>query len=485
MKKIKELISEKEILQIVGDFELFVSAIHFDSRQVTPNSLFVAIKGVDKDGGEFIESALEKGATAIICETMPLNTKSGITYIAVKDSHEALAQIAQNFYDNPSQKIKLVGVTGTNGKTTTVTLLFNLFRELGFHTALLSTIENKIDDEVFPATHTTPDPVQLASFLSQAVKRGCQYAFMECSSHAIHQKRTFGLRFALAIFTNLTHDHLDYHKTLEAYADAKKELFDELESETFALANSDDEKAEYVLSSTKARKYFFSLNNPSADFYGQTVSQSLSGSILSINQKIVKTKLAGKFNTYNTLGVFGTTLLLGIEEKKIIDSLAKLSPPKGRLEFIKSPSDIYAVVDYAHSPDALENVLKMLSELKTGKTKIITVVGCGGDRDKTKRPVMGEIAVRFSDYVFFTSDNPRSEDPEKILRDITENLNGKNYECVVDRTLAISKACSFAQSGDMVLVAGKGHETYQIFDGKTLHFSDQEEIMKNFTLITK
>lgn len=483
MKKLSEILQNVEILNIFGDSENNISSIQFDSRKVILNSIFVAIKGTSSDGNEFIENSIKSGATVIIYDTEIIDKVPEITYILVKDSRTALAQIAQNFYDNPSKKLKLIGVTGTNGKTTTATLLFRIFRSLGYNTALLSTVENRINEKIIEATHTTPDPVALAHFLSDAIENGCTHAFIECSSHAIDQKRIFGLHFAGAIFTNLTLDHLDYHKTLDIYADAKKELFNMLPKTSFAIGNLDDSRSEYMLSETKAKKYFFGIKNTNnSDFVGKVLEQTLEGLTLLINNKKIETKLLGNFNAYNILGVYATSKLLGISDDKIISAIKLLTPPAGRLEFIKSKSGIYGVVDYAHTPDALQNVLKTLRDVTLNNSKIITVLGCGGDRDKTKRSIMGSIAYELSDLVFFTSDNPRNEKPETILKEIVVNLpkNDVKYKCEVDRAKSISLAYQSALPGDIVLIAGKGHETYQVFSNETIYFSDLEELNKNF-----
>lgn len=475
MKTSLDLLSDIEILETIGELPPNISSICFDSRLAEKKSIFVAVKGMEADGHVFIDNALARGAIAVVYEKEDINKLPDIVYIRVRDSHAALAKLAQNFYDHPSRKLKLVGVTGTNGKTTTVTLLYKLFRLLGYHTALISTIENKIDEETFPATHTTPNPVTLASFLDQAVARGCAYAFMECSSHAIDQKRVWGLKFAGAIFTNLTHDHLDYHKTIEAYAEAKKQLFDVLPENSFAVANQDDTKSVYILSETKAKKYFFSLKDAS-------LKQSMDGLAIPYDGHIIQTKLIGTFNAYNIIGIYTIAKLLGVPEDKIISTIAQLVPPSGRLEFIKSKTGIYGIVDYAHTPDALENVLGTIREITPRHTRIITVVGCGGDRDKSKRRLMGKISVKLSDYTIFTSDNPRSENPNKILEDIIADLPTPNdkYECQVDRAKAIIIAVGLAKPGDIVLVAGKGHEDYQIIGKEKTHFSDGEELGKLF-----
>lgn len=481
-KKVSELLEGVEILNTIGDIENSISSIHFDSREVLPGSMFVAINGNADDGSKFIDDAVKNGATVIVHEAEIISTSKDILYVRVVDTRSTLAIIAHNYYGNPTNKLKVVGVTGTNGKTTTVTLLFQLFRSLGFKVALISTVENKINENTYPTSHTTPDPIKIAHFLSLAVQEECSYVFMECSSHAIHQKRILGIKFTGCIFTNLTHDHLDYHKTLESYAKAKKELFDTLPKDSFALGNIDDAQCEYILSDTKAEKYFFCIKKDHADFRGEIKEQSLKGLSLYINSSLVETKLVGNFNVYNIIAIFSAAKLLGIQEDKIISSIRTLEPPTGRLEFIKLVG-IYGVVDYAHSPDALSNVLMTLKEVKSDDSKIITVVGCGGDRDKTKRSIMGQIACELSDKVYFTSDNPRSENPETILEDMIKDLKPevKNYEKVADRALAIQLACKNADQGDIVLIAGKGHETYQIFKDQTIHFSDMEELRKNLS----
>ena len=478
-KKISEIVHGLKTLKIIGIKERKISDICFDSRKTKEGSLFVAIKGVNDDGNKFIGDAIKNGSKVIVQEKPVKNIRDDITYILVKNSRSALSKIAQNFYDNPSQKIKLVGVTGTNGKTTTATILYKTFRLLGHSTALISTIENKINDQIFPTIQTTPDPVSLSEFLNLAVANGCQYAFMECSSHAIDQKRIEGLSFAVAIFTNLTHDHLDYHKTLMTYAETKKKLFDNLAKNSFALANADDPKARFMLKNTKAKKYFLSLQKPS-NFKGNITSQSLDGLKMKINGKEIKTKMIGKFNAYNILGVLATTKLLNLTEHKVISNLKKLSAPEGRMDFLKSKNGVYGVIDYAHTPDALKSVLKTLTEIKNNEAKIITVVGCGGDRDKTKRPIMGKIACSLSDHVIFTADNSRSESTIDIIRNITVSLKEKNFESIENRAEAIKKACKMAKPKDVVLIAGKGHEKYQTANNKTIYFSDMDELKKNF-----
>lgn len=475
MKSLSSLLSGIEILEIIGNKTSQINSIHFDSRSVQKQSIFAAYKGDSHDGHDFIEDAIGRGAAVIIHEREILEKHLAITFVRVSDSRIALASIAQNFYNHPSKKLKLVGVTGTNGKTTTVTMLFKLFKELGYSSALISTIENRINDEVFKTINTTPDPITLASFLDQAVRKGCTHAFMECSSHAIDQERIWGLEFAFAIFTNLTHDHLDYHKTIEIYAQAKKELFDTLSGDSFALANCDDIWGEYILSQTRAKKYFFSLKD-------KKLKQSINGLTISWDGKTIKSRLIGTFNAYNIIGIYTAGILLGAPEEKIISAIALIDPPAGRLEFIWSKDKVCGIIDYAHTPDALLNVLETIKEIMPKGGKIITVVGCSGERDRTKRPLMGKIAYEKSDYTVFTSDNPKSENPKMILEEIVKGLpkNTNKYECEPDRVKAINIACSHISSGDTILLAGKGHEDCQILDTGKIPFSDKEELQKHF-----
>lgn len=460
MVKIKDLIPGLDILKVVGDVSIYIDNLSFDSRKIAKNSLFISVEGIENDGHDFIDETIKKGARAIVHQKNIKRKKEGITYIQVSDSRRSIGIIAQNFYNHPSHRLKLIGVTGTNGKTTIVTLLFKIFRVLGYHVALISTVENRIDEKIYLTNHTTPDPITLTKFLKEAVDNHVEYAFMECSSHGIEEERIAGLEFAGGIFTNLTLDHLDYHKTFKKYTEVKKRFFDQLSEKTFALANADDPKGKYMLSNTLARKYFFSLSS-SAEF-----------------TSVPKTKLIGRFNAYNVLAVYASTTLLGITKKKVRTILSKLDPPSGRLEFVKSKKGVLGVVDYAHTPDALKNILTTLNDLRKRGKKLITLIGCGGDRDKTKRPIMGKVAVTLSDYVIFTSDNPRGEEPNDILNDIVAGVpkKAKNYECISDRTKAIKRICNMVSSGDIVLAAGKGHETCQIFKDKTIHFSDLEKL---------
>lgn len=480
MKKVTEVIADIGVIYIDGNTNISISSISFDSRSVLDGSLFVALIGTLKNGNDFIQEAVDKGACVIVSEHKPVVENPGITYIQVKDARIALALIAKNFYDNPSKKLKLIGVTGTNGKTTTATLLFQTFHLLGYRVALLSTVENKINHETFPATHTTPDPIALHSFLAQAVLRGCTYAFMECSSHALHQKRTFGLSFAGALFTNLTHDHLDYHQTFESYANAKKGLFDNLQEHSFALANADDPWSTYIVKDTRAKKYYFSLTEKNfSEFTGKITAESFDGLTLQVHDKKINTKLIGRFNAYNILGIYATCIILGINQNILLPTITLLTPPPGRLEFIKSKSGVYAVIDYAHTPDALSNILSTLRQISDSGTRIITVIGCGGNRDKEKRSSMGMISCTLSDMSIFTSDNPRNEHVGDILSDMIKDIPKEKYICIADRSLAITHACEYAQPGDIVVVAGKGHEQYQIFSDRTVYFSDKEEVEKN------
>ncbi len=474
MKTLSELISGLDILEQIGDTSIKISSIHFDSRFVKKNSVFVAVRGTVTDGHNFIDGAIARGAIAIIYDKGSIEKISGITYVRVKESHIALAQLAQNFYNHPSKKLKLVGVTGTNGKTTSATMLFDLFEKLGHPSALLSTIENKIGKKTYPATHTTPDQIVLAEFLNKAVEAGCEYAFMECSSHAIDQRRVWGLDFTGALFTNLTHEHLDYHKTMENYAKAKKEFFDNLPKNAFAVANQDDLWSEYILSETRAKKYLFSLKD-------KNLKQSAEGLSMSFDGKVLKSKLIGAFNAYNILGVYMVAKLLGAQEDRVIEIISSAEPPAGRLEFIKSKKGVIGIIDFAHTPDALEKVLKTLREI-VPTARIISVVGCTGEADVLKRPIMGKIACDLSDYVIFSSDNPKNEDPEKILKDITQSLPPQTgrFECEVDRAKAVEIAYQHAKPGDIILLAGKGHEDYQSVKGGRVHLSEKEILTKLF-----
>jgi UDP-N-acetylmuramoyl-L-alanyl-D-glutamate--2,6-diaminopimelate ligase len=475
------------IISIHGDRNAEVSSISIDSRNVADNSLFIAVKGEKFDGHNFIQQSIVKGARVIVCEELPDYLDNAVTYVQVQNSYEASAYIAHNFFDEPSQKMKLVGVTGTNGKTTVATLLFKLFSNLGYKCGLVSTVQNQVASEIIPATHTTPDAISLNSLLRQMVDAGCSHVFMECSSHAIHQHRITGLRFAGGIFSNITHDHLDYHKTFEEYIRVKKSFFDNLPGDAFALSNLDDKRGTVMLQNTPARKYYYSLKNV-ADFKGKILENALTGLVMQVNEKEVHFRLIGEFNAYNLLAVYGAGMCLNEDSEKVLLILSGLSGAEGRFDYIISKQKIIGIVDYAHTPDALENVLGTIKRLRRGDEQVITVVGCGGDRDKTKRPVMAQIATQFSNRAIFTSDNPRSEDPLEILKDMEAGLNsaGKRKSIsIADRREAIKTAVSFANSEDIILLAGKGHEKYQIIKNQSLHFDDKEVLKEMFELLDK
>lgn len=485
MMELHNILNNVSISQVFGKTDCPIRAINFDSRKVGKGDLFVATVGTVVDGHLFIDKAIELGATAVLCEVLPENLVSNVTYVQVIDSSEALGFAASNFYGNPSSKIKLIGVTGTNGKTTCATLLFELFQDLGYTVGLLSTVENKVNDEVIPSTHTTPDAVGLNALLAQMLEKGCTHCFMEVSSHAVHQKRIAGLDFDGAVFTNITHDHLDYHKTFANYIGAKKMFFDGLKKKAFALVNGDDKRGTVMLQNTKASKKYFALRTP-ADFKGRILDSTLQGLELDFNGHNLWVRLLGDFNAYNLLAVYGVAMELGEDEQEVLQIISLLKPVNGRFQQLVSPQGVVGVVDYAHTPDALENVLETLNHFKKGSTNIITVVGCGGDRDTEKRPVMAQIATKMSDRVIFTSDNPRTENPSSILKDMNEGVaitQKKKTITLEDRSEAIKLAVSFAQEGDIVLIAGKGHETYQEVDGVRHHFDDKEQLNKVFQLM--
>ena len=484
MKVLKDILYKVSLVSTHGDMEVEVPLIVFDSRKVQEGSTFVAICGTQVDGHRYIDQALEKGAKVIVCEKLPRSSKRGVTYVQVVDSQVALGGIAANFYDNPSHKLELVAVTGTNGKTTTVTLLHQLFMEMGYLSGLLSTVENKINETILPATHTTPDAISINELLHKMIKSGCTHCFMEASSHAIVQGRTAGLKFSGVVFTNISHDHLDYHGDFDSYIQAKKRLFDELSREAFALVNADDKRGMVMLQNTKASKHTFALKYP-ADFKAKIISNTLHGLELDIEGKSVWFRLLGSFNAYNILAALGTAVLLGEDEEEAEMQLSKMRGAQGRFETIVH-SGISAIVDYAHSPDALENVLKTIQGIRTGGEKVITVVGCGGNRDKAKRPVMAGIAAKLSDRVFLTSDNPRDEDPMEIIKDMEAGINPVAYKKVLtisDRKEAIKAACSMATKGDIILIAGKGHETYQEIKGIRHPFDDRVVVKELLNII--
>jgi UDP-N-acetylmuramoyl-L-alanyl-D-glutamate--2,6-diaminopimelate ligase len=461
-----------------------VTGVCFDSRKVKPGFLFVAVKGTQSDGHEYISKAISLGATAVVCETLPQNPPAHITFVTVKNSAQALGTIASNFYQNPSEKIKLTGVTGTNGKTTVATLLFKLFTSLKYKCGLISTVENKIVDEVIPSTHTTPDPVQLNELLGQMVEKGCTHVFMEVSSHAIDQERIAGLKFVGAIFTNITHDHLDYHKTFENYIKAKKKYFDELGSDAFALVNADDKRGMVMLQNTKASKYSYGLKKV-VDFKGKIITNSIEGLELDLAGKTVWFKLIGDFNAYNLLAVYGAAILLGEDSDQVLVTLSSLKGAVGRFDLVLPGSKKIAIVDYAHTPDALKNVLETIAQFRSGNEQVITVVGCGGNRDRAKRPLMASIACRLSDKVVLTSDNPRDEDPVEIIKEMQSGVTPSEVRktlIIADREEAIKTACMMANEKDIILVAGKGHETYQEIKGVKYPFDDKEVVERMLRL---
>ncbi|HEX2607430.1 MAG TPA: UDP-N-acetylmuramoyl-L-alanyl-D-glutamate--2,6-diaminopimelate ligase [Flavisolibacter sp.] len=488
MKKLSDILYQVHITARTGSMDVDITDVQIDSRQVKKGSLFVAVKGVAVDGHQFIAKAVAMGAAAIVCETMPAEIQEGVTYIQTSDSAEAAGYSAHNFNGQPTQRLKLVGVTGTNGKTTIATLLYKLFSCLGYKVGLISTVENIIDGRIIPSTHTTPDPVSLNGLLKQMADEGCQYAFMEVSSHAIHQKRIAGLQFTGGLFSNITHDHLDYHKTFDEYIKAKKAFFDGLPSSAFAITNLDDKRGMVMLQNTNARKLTYSLRTL-ADFKGKILENSLTGLVMSVNDQEVHFRLIGEFNAYNLLAVYGAAVSLGEDKAEVLQCLSNTTGAEGRFDYIISPKDrLIGIVDYAHTPDALVNVLTTIKRLKQGHEQIITVVGCGGDRDKTKRPVMGEVACEHSDKVIFTSDNPRSENPEEILKDMEATLSfaaRRKYVAIADRRQAIKNAVSMAGPEDILLIAGKGHEKYQDIKGVKQHFDDKEVLQEMFELLGK
>lgn len=480
MKELQSILFGVALREVVGTTQLNISDIQIDSRKVTPGAVFVAIKGVQVDGHDFIESAIEKGATVILCEELPGMTMPRVTYLVVENAQEAVAIMAHQFYGAPSEKIKLVGVTGTNGKTTVATLLFKLFSELGYTCGLISTVENHIGKTIVPATHTTPDAIQLNALLHKMFEAGCTHVFMEVSSHAVHQHRITGLHFNGAAFTNITHDHLDYHHTFEAYLTAKKAFFDHLPTDAFALTNLDDKNGENMIADTKAKKLSYALHAP-ATYKGKILENQLTGLVMLVNNVEVHCRLIGTFNAYNFLAVYGVAIELGEKAASVLTILSALTGAEGRFDYIISKQNIIGIVDYAHTPDALENVLTTIAKLRKGGEEVLTVVGCGGDRDKTKRPIMAQVACDLSTKVFLTSDNPRSEDPNEIIKDMEVGLTSaakRKYINIVDRREAIKAAVSIAKPGDIILVAGKGHEKYQDIKG-VKHDFDDKAILKN------
>lgn len=480
--KLQDLLKNIDVIEIKGESNTVVTGVYTDSRKAISGSAFIALKGVQVDGHQYINNALDLGAKIVIHEEKIDTSKEGITYVKVKDGADAAGKIAAHWYGDPSKKLKLVGVTGTNGKTTTATLLYEMFRKLEYKAGLLSTVANYVDGKEYHATHTTPDPISLNEMLKKMVDAGCEYAFIEVSSHAIHQKRISGLKFEGGIFTNITQDHLDYHKTMAEYLKAKKMFFDNLPATAFALTNIDDKNGLVMLQNTEAKKYTYSVNTL-ADFKAKIIEKHFDGTAIEINGKELQVQFVGVFNVYNLLAVYGATILLGQSQEEALLILSTLKPVSGRFETIRSPQDFTAIVDYAHTPDALTNVLEAIHEVLEGNGRVITVVGCGGNRDKTKRPIMAREAVRLSDQVILTSDNPRYEEPQAIINDMADGLNSEQMKktlLIVEREQAIKTACMLAKTGDVILIAGKGHEDYQDVKGVKHHFDDREIVRNIF-----
>ncbi len=480
--KLNKLIEGLGVISIKGDDQCEITGIDIDSRQVSDGHLFIAVKGTQVDGHTYIHKAIESGARAILCEDMPSDINPQVTYIQVGNTEQNVGQVATTFYGNPTQKLHLVGVTGTNGKTTIATTLFNLFRQMGHHAGLLSTVVNRIDDEIIPTEHTTPDPITLNKLLAQMADAGCEYVFMEVSSHSIVQNRIGGLTFAGGLFTNITRDHLDYHKTFENYLRAKKQFFDQLTSDAFVVTNADDKNGMVMTQNTKATVKTYSMQRP-ADFKAKLIECHFEGMYLNINGEEVGVQFIGKFNVSNLLAVYGCAVMLGKQPHDVLVALSMMKPVSGRFESLRSPSGYTAIVDYAHTPDALENVLNAIHGVLEGRGQVITVCGAGGNRDKGKRPLMAQEAVRQSDRVIITSDNPRFEEPQDIINDMMAGLDTEQRRkvlTIVDRREAIRAACMMAQKGDVILIAGKGHEDYQDVKGVKHHFDDKEEVAKCF-----
>lgn len=484
---LEQLTERVQILKIHGDKNREISELVSDSRKTVADSLYVAVKGTLTDGHSFIEAAIENGAAAVVCEILPNDLKQNVTYLQVENASRALGQLASKFFGNPSEKLNLIGITGTNGKTSVTTILFDIFKELGYDSALISTVEYRIGAKVYPSTHTTPDVITLNKILAEAVEAGCEYAFMEVSSHGIHQNRTEGLKFKIAGFTNITHDHLDYHKTFAEYLKTKKMFFDNLNSDAVAITNADDKNGSVMLQNTKAKRKTFALKTM-ADFHGKIIEADFEGMLLNFQGKEFWTTLTGKFNVYNLLLAYAVAVECGFEEDEVLKSISTLKRVKGRFETLKSEGGTFFVIDYAHTPDALENILDSINEIRTKNERLITIFGCGGDRDQAKRPEMGKIATQKSTLAIITSDNPRTEDPAAIIKEIEAGVEPQNfskYTSIPDRREAIKMAIKFAEPKDIILVAGKGHEAYQEVNGERLHFDDKETIIELARLMSK
>jgi UDP-N-acetylmuramoyl-L-alanyl-D-glutamate--2,6-diaminopimelate ligase len=473
---LKDILYKVAIEAVKGSTEIAINKMDFDSRKIESNDVFIAIRGTISDGHDYIEKAIQLGAVAIVCDVFPETIANGVTYIQVKDTNSALAIMAANYFGNPSQNLKLVGITGTNGKTTIASLLYQLFKKAGYKVGLLSTVKILVDDVEYKATHTTPDSITINQYLKEMIDAGVEYCFMEVSSHGIHQKRTEALHFAGGIFTNLSHDHLDYHPTFAEYRDVKKSFFDNLPKTAFALSNIDDKNGQVMLQNTVAKKCTYALKSY-ADYKTQILESQLSGLLLKINGHEVWVKLIGTFNAYNLLAIYGTAVELGLESLEVLRLMSELESVSGRFQYIVSTTNITAIIDYAHTPDALENVLKTINDIRTKNEQLITVVGCGGNRDKSKRPIMGGIAAELSDKAILTSDNPRNEEPEAIIDEMEQGVAPQNYKrilSITDRKQAIKTACQLAQPNDIILIAGKGHETYQEIKGIRHDFDDMK-----------
>jgi UDP-N-acetylmuramoyl-L-alanyl-D-glutamate--2,6-diaminopimelate ligase len=485
---LQDILYKVGIRSVNGNTSTPVDDLQIDSRKVSGGSVFIAIKGSQFDGHHYIDIAVQKGVAAIVCETLPEIINEGVTYIQVENSGEAAGIMAHHFYGRPSEKMKLVGITGTNGKTTIATLLFKLFTALGFQCGLISTVQNHIGDTVIPSTHTTPDAISINALLGEMLHAGCNYVFMEVSSHALHQHRVAGLVFTGGLFSNITHDHLDYHKTFDEYIRVKKSFFDKLPGQAFAISNLDDKRGAVMLQNCTAKKYFYSLRTL-ADFKGKILENVLTGLVMTVNEQEVHFRMIGEFNAYNLLAVYGAAICCGQDKHEVLRCLSVLTGAEGRFDFIMSLKDkVVGIIDYAHTPDALLNVLTTIKELRKGHERIITVIGCGGDRDKTKRPLMAQVACEHSDKVIFTSDNPRNEEPLQIIHEMEKDLNTaakRKFISIVDRREAIKTALSLANTEDIVLVAGKGHEKYQEIKGLKYHFDDKEVMLEMLELLEK
>jgi UDP-N-acetylmuramoyl-L-alanyl-D-glutamate--2,6-diaminopimelate ligase len=487
MNKLKDILYKVAIESVQGSTEISINKIDFDSRKIGANDVFIAIRGTISNGHDYINKAIQQGATVIVCDTLPETIEKGITYVQVKDTNSALAFMAANFFGNPSQKLKLIGITGTNGKTTIASLLFQLFQKAGHKVGLLSTVKIVVDVIEYKATHTTPDSITINHYLKEMVDAGVEYCFMEVSSHGVHQKRTEALHFVGGIFTNLSHDHLDYHPTFAEYRDVKKSFFDSLPKTAFVLTNIDDKNGQIMLQNTAAKKVTYALKTY-ADYKAQILENQLSGLLLKVNGNEVWVKLIGTFNAYNLLAIYGTAVELGMESLEVLRLMSNLESVSGRFQFIVSTTNITAIVDYAHTPDALDNVLKTINNIRTKNEQLITIVGCGGNRDKAKRPIMAAIATDLSDKIILTSDNPRDENPEEIINEMEQGVAPQNHKkllTITDRKQAIKTACQLAQPNDIILIAGKGHETYQEVKGVRQHFDDMETVKEILEQLNK